>query len=151
MAIVPIYNAVFSSPKRSFMTRLLARGSLFFAFTWIAVSLLAADASSVPSTQPASLVPASTSVTLTIVRPSGGYVKGDTTWPISCGSEQSGKNLCVMTVPAGSTVTLTAVPDTNFRWISWIGICDDTQEQRCIFSPTGDRTVRAYFGTAGSY
>ena len=106
-----------------------------------------AEINSAPGIEPPTPVPVVTTATLTITRPIGGFVKGlsdGTNWAIHCGKEGSGKNACSVSVAAGTSVELTAVPDEGNRWIGWSGVCEK-QTQRCTFAISGDLSVLAYF------
>ena len=53
---------------------------------------------------------------------------------------------CTETLPAGSTVTLTAAPEGSAKFLEWDGACSGSAST-CTVEMTGDRTVGARFVT----
>jgi hypothetical protein len=61
---------------------------------------------------------------------------------ITCGSNGTA---CSASYASGSTVTLTATPDSGIVFVGWIGACSGTGS--CLLNMTSDKQVRAVFGS----
>jgi|GEM_PF-1228235 len=79
----------------------------------------------------------STTHTLTVTTPSHGSVTSN--GAIDCG------NTCTEELSSGSPVTLTAVPDSGYQFVSWAGDCSGTNNP-LNFNLTADMTCSASFG-----
>ncbi len=79
--------------------------------------------------------------TLTVTRPSHGHVTGA---GINCGSSDEGTD-CTEQYDHGTTVELTAEPDTNRKLSAWSGACSASASTTCAVLLDGDKTVGAAF------
>lgn len=85
--------------------------------------------------------PAPTRFNLSVVRYGTGYV-GSEPSAIDCGGQ------CVASLPAKSTVKLTASPGVGFNFSGWTGACSGTAGQ-CTVRMDGNKTVSAVFAAQG--
>ena len=76
--------------------------------------------------------------TLTVTAPLHGTITGDTV--IQCGT---GGSACTGTYDYGTSVTLTATPDTGYSFDGWTGACTGTGA--CPLTIDGDKAVGATF------
>ena len=86
--------------------------------------------------------PAPTRFNLSVVRYGTGYV-GSEPSAIDCGGQ------CVASLPAKSTVKLTASPGVGFNFSGWTGACSGTAGQ-CTVRMDGNKTVSAVFAAQGA-
>jgi hypothetical protein len=93
--------------------------------------------------QAACVVASSQSVSLNVLKGGGGigYVSSAPAG-IACGDK------CMASFPAGETVTLTAVADTNSTFAGWAGPCEGSGSV-CTLSLTAATTVTAHFDLVG--
>jgi hypothetical protein len=81
----------------------------------------------------------------------GGVTTGAANYPIDCSEHATGgppaTTQCGLTLPAGSTITVSETPDGGNLFGGWGGACTGTKPQ-CSAYLSGDRTVTANFVSA---
>ena len=85
--------------------------------------------------------------TLTVTAPSNGHITGTdsaSNTVIDCGS--GGRSDCTETVSSGTTITLSASPDTGYAFGGFSGACSGVKD--CTVTVDADKTVGGSFGTA---